>query len=66
MNSAIAISRHDEFNIGRTIHFYNQKNELIGTLMFDGKEMEFTGKAAESAQIFFDYVISIYKGRGNV
>ena len=51
-----------KFNSSRSITFFNSKKVLIGTLDFFGEEITFTGKAAESAQIFFDQVISIYKG----
>ncbi len=44
----------------RTITFHNEKNEVIGTLFFEGDQLDFEGNASESAKVFFDCVLKYF------
>ena len=57
----------DQYTICKTKPSYNvifsNDGGEIGRLDFNGPEMVFTGKAAESAKVFFDYIAAQFAER---
>lgn len=45
------------------IKFHNDNQKEVGVLDFNGPQLEFTGDAATSAQVFIEYVASNFRER---